>query len=143
MHLTLKQETASPPKATWQAQQRAFDLFRREYNEERPHEALGQKTPASVYVPSTRRYPCPLLKFEPNPYGEARPVDRQGNIRWKRRKVFITTALWGERVELTCHDGRSWEVRFGPIYLGRIDDHQPQRGLILPTRPRKPEWQVP
>lgn len=57
MHRTLKQETASPPAANWRAQQRAFDRFRREYNEERPHEALDMQTPAAVYTPSQRAYP--------------------------------------------------------------------------------------
>src|SRR6267143_4356259 len=52
MHRTLKQETASPPAANTRAQQRAFNHFRREYNEERPHEALGMRTPAEVYEPS-------------------------------------------------------------------------------------------
>jgi len=139
IHLTLKQETASPPQATWRAQQRAFDLFRREYNEERPHEALGQKPPASVYVPSTRRYPCALLPIEPTLFGHVCPVDRQGCIRWHRRKVFITSALWGERVEVAHLDDSRWEVHFGPVYLGHLDDDHPDRGLILPRRPRKPE----
>jgi putative transposase len=40
MHRTLKAETTRPPRANLNAQQRAFNEFRREYNEERPHEAL-------------------------------------------------------------------------------------------------------
>ena len=40
MHRTLKQET-QPAAANRRAQQRAFDRFRHEYNEQRPHEALG------------------------------------------------------------------------------------------------------
>ena len=54
MHRTLKQETAAPPAANRRAQQRAFDRFRREYNEERPHEALGMETPSAVYTRSAR-----------------------------------------------------------------------------------------
>src|SRR5262249_35530510 len=60
MHGTLKTATAAPPAATLAAQQRRFNRFRREFNEERPHEALGQKPPASLYRASPRRYPCPL-----------------------------------------------------------------------------------
>ena len=52
MHRTLKEATAQPPSANARGQQRAFDEFRREFNEERPHEALGGQTPASVYAPS-------------------------------------------------------------------------------------------
>ena len=51
-HLTLQQHTAEPPQATRRAQQREFRRFCHEYNEERPHQALGQRTPASVYRPS-------------------------------------------------------------------------------------------
>jgi transposase InsO family protein len=57
MHRTLKEATTSPPKANLRAQQRAFDEFRREYNEERPHDALGQQPPAAVYRPSAREHP--------------------------------------------------------------------------------------
>ncbi len=57
MHRTLKKETAAPAQASWRAQQRRFDQFRREFNEERPHEALGQQTPADQYRPSLRAYP--------------------------------------------------------------------------------------
>jgi transposase InsO family protein len=55
MHRTLGQETASPPAANRRAQQRAFDRFRREYNEERPHEALALETPSAVYTRSAHR----------------------------------------------------------------------------------------
>ena len=57
MHSTLKDETVKPPRASLSAQQRAFDRFRREYNEERPHESLNQQVPASLYKKSPRCYP--------------------------------------------------------------------------------------
>ncbi len=136
LHRTLQEETATPPKPTWREQQRAFDLFRHEYNEERPHEALGQKPPASVYTPSSRRYPCPLIHFDPAPLSEVRPVDHHGNIRWARRQVFISTALYGEKVELLPVDGIRWEVRFGFVTLGYLDDDHPARGLIVARRRR-------
>ncbi len=68
MHRTLKQETASPAAANRRAQQRAFDHFRREYNEERPHEALGLETPGAVYTRSAREYPARVPEPE---YGSA------------------------------------------------------------------------
>ena len=52
LHRTLKAETASPPQTTWQRQQRAFQTFQPSYNEERPHETLGQQPPARRYRPS-------------------------------------------------------------------------------------------
>jgi hypothetical protein len=52
VHRTLNQEAATPPAASLPAQQQRFDGFRAVYNNERPHEALGQQTPASLYQPS-------------------------------------------------------------------------------------------
>jgi putative transposase len=46
MHRTLKAETAKPPAASPAAQQPRFDEFRIEFNQQRPHEALGQTPPA-------------------------------------------------------------------------------------------------
>ncbi len=60
LHRTLKEDAASPPKATLAEQQRAFDVFRAVYNHERPHEALDFATPASLYCASPRAYPCAL-----------------------------------------------------------------------------------
>lgn len=59
-HLTLRQETTSPPAATPAAQQRRFDRMRREFNTERPHKALGQRPPADVYTASPHPYPARL-----------------------------------------------------------------------------------
>jgi len=57
MHRTLKREAIKPVRGNCAAQQRNFDAFRREYNEERPHEFLHQETPASQYRPSRQPYP--------------------------------------------------------------------------------------
>ena len=66
-HETLKAETANPPKATIGAQQRAFGRFQSEYNEERPHEALGMRVPAEVWDFSAREMPASLPEFH---YGD-------------------------------------------------------------------------
>ncbi len=62
MHRTLKAETTRAPAATLRAQQRLFERFQREYNTERPHEALGQRTPIEVYQPSPSAYPARLSR---------------------------------------------------------------------------------
>ena len=60
LHRTLKDETTRPPAETACEQQRRFDAFRHYYNEDRPHEALDQTTPARHWQPSLRRLPdCP------------------------------------------------------------------------------------
>ena len=67
MHLTLLQDTADPPAATLRAQQKRFQAFRTVYNEERPHAALGDATPAERYAPSPRRWDGVLRAPGPTP----------------------------------------------------------------------------
>ena len=64
MHRTLAAETTRPAARNRRAQQRVFDRFVREYNEERPHEALGQRPPAEQYRRSVRPYPSRLAEVE-------------------------------------------------------------------------------
>jgi transposase InsO family protein len=123
MHRTLKQEAASPPKANRRAQQRALDLFRQEYNQERPHQALDMKTPESCYRPSAREYPARIP--EPD-YGSAcvvRSVRQGGVIYWKKRNVFLSEVLDGERIALLPIDDRYYRVYFAAFPLARFDSH--------------------
>jgi transposase InsO family protein len=129
MHLTLKRETASPPAPTLVAQQRRFDRFRHEFNFERPHEALDNATPASIYAPSARALP-PLIASFQYPFCESRLVDDTGAIRWGRRRVFIGNALVNEVVGVQRVGEHYLEILFGPITLGILDEQQLQRGLI-------------
>ena len=129
MHLTLEQDTASPPAPTWAGQGRRLKGFTWDYNHHRPHEALSMATPASVYSPSRRPYPARLAELEYPGHHQLRRVDEGGNIRWKGSKVFIGKALDGQVVGLEELDGRLWRVRFGPIDLGVMDE---KSGGILP-----------
>lgn len=124
MHQTLKAETARPPQATARKQQEAFDWFRREFNEERPHEALQQRTPASVYEPSPRAYPTRLGPVEYPRGWPTRGVQQHGEFYWKGSCVFLGEALYGERVGLEPLDERYWTVRFVTTALGVFDSHQ-------------------
>jgi transposase InsO family protein len=129
MHRTLKQETASPPAANRRAQQRAFDRFRLEYNEERPHEALRMQTPSAVHVRSQREYPARVLEPE---YGSALQVRRVrtcGQFHWKNENVFLSETLGGEAIGLLAVDERFYTVYFAAFPIARFDS---QRRLILP-----------
>ena len=61
-------------------------------------------------------------------------VDRRGEIRFGRRRYTLTPCLWGETVELTPAGERQWEVFFGPVLLGILDETRSQRDLIRPKR---------
>src|SRR5688572_12509065 len=138
MHLTLKKETALPPRASMLAQQRRFDAFRREYNDERPHEALGLHAPGSIYEKSKRRYTKREPRLEYDPCSEVVTIDALGRFRWGRSSVHVNPALQGQRIELRPTDERCWEVRFGPITLGLLDGTRASRGLIRPKqKPRR------
>lgn len=131
MHRTLKDDTARPPAATACEQQARFDRFRREFNEERPHEALGQETPASLYGASTRPYPCTLREPDYDAETAVRRVRRRGEIKWGGELVFISEVLAGEPVGLTPTEHGEWRVCFGAVELGFID----RRGQRLCRRP--------
>ena len=123
LHRTLKAETASPPRADRRRQQQTFDRFRRGYNAERPHEALGQRPPALLYTPSFRPYPA---RVGPPEYGAevtVRRVRGNGEIKWKGDLVFVSETLKGEPVGLVQQDDHRWTVRFGPLLIGLLDDH--------------------
>jgi transposase InsO family protein len=131
MHLTLKIDTCSPPRRSLGWQQRAFDRFRRIYNEERPHQALDLATPASLYLPSSRRLPEELAQLQ-YPFSDCHRVRADGTIRWRNRNLFISSTLAGELIGLNTLDSRYVQVAFANLLLGVIDTHQPERGLIQP-----------
>ncbi|MGH9383206.1 MAG: integrase core domain-containing protein [Vicinamibacterales bacterium] len=122
MHRTLKAEATRPPSANLQAQQTRFNRFRIEYNEVRPHEALDQATPASIYQPSSRALPRTLPPIAYPAHFEVRLVSRNSGIRWNRRWVCVTHTLAGEYVGLEEVDDGLWDVYFGPLKLGRMDE---------------------
>jgi putative transposase len=127
-HETLKAETASPPKATIAAQQAAFTHFRRTYNQERPHEALGMRTPSQVYEPSLRSMPSRLAEHEyPSGY-EVRRVRSDGTMKWAGEFVYVGEAMCGELVGMAKVDDQCWHVHLGPMRLGVL--HARSRTIV-------------
>jgi putative transposase len=120
-HLTLQQETTTPPAATPGQQQRRFDRMRREFNTERPHEALGQRPPARLYTPSPRPYPARLEDPWYDATHQVRRVRNRGQIKWGGDFVFVSEAVCGELVGLAETECGDWRVHFMQVELGRID----------------------
>jgi putative transposase len=120
-HLTLKQDTATPPAATARQQQRRFDRMRHEFNTERPHEALDQQPPARVYVASPRPYPDRLEDPWYDATHQVRRVKATGQIRWQGAVIFVSEAVRGELIGLAETERGDWIARFMHLELGRID----------------------
>ncbi len=120
MHRTLKQQTSSPPAATAAAQQARFDQFRHDFNEVRPHEALSQRTPASVHSANPR---CYTGRLEDPWYDADHAVHRvlgKGEIRWDGGLMYISEALAGEVIGIAELPSGDSIVRFANIDLGLI-----------------------
>ena len=131
MHRTLKEATLQPPQANARAQQRVFDEFRREYNEERPHEAHGQRTPSSVYVPSPRDFPARLPEWPYHETWPTRQVRPCGKMKWKGHDVYVSQALVGERIGFKPVEDGVWMVYFASHPLGLFDE---RLGSIAPLQ---------
>jgi putative transposase len=124
MHRTLEQETMSPMAATRKAQQRRFDEFRREFNEVRPHEALGMQTPASCYTLSPRPFPARVREPEYGSSQRVRKVHLRGQFWWKYEEVFLTETLIGERIGLEPIDERWYSVYFAQFPIACFDSYK-------------------
>ena len=121
MHRTLKDATASPAAANRRRQQERFDAFRKEYNEQRPHEALGQATPASVYALSAREYPGRLAQTEyPREWKRAKVSDG-GQFKWRGSNVFAAHALSGESIGMEPLEEDGWRIWFSFYEVGVLD----------------------
>lgn len=120
MHRTLKAEGTVPPGETLPEQQRSFDRFRHVYNDERPHEALGQKTPASCYTPSRRTMPKTPSSPEYPPEMTVRKVGTNGRIQLGGGDVFVSKLLAKEPVGVMPIDEDVWDLHYGPVLLAQV-----------------------
>lgn len=98
-HSTLM-ETLRPPAMHQRQQQKRFDAFRHDYNETRPHEALGQKPPASLWQASSRPLPRRIPEPDYTDAAAVRRVRSNGEIRWDGRLVFVSSAIAGKFVAI-------------------------------------------
>jgi putative transposase len=128
-HLTLL-EAVRPPANNMRAQQSRFDAFRRMYNEERPHEALQQRTPCTVYVGSRRAFPNRIEEPEYPRWYEVLTPRVGGSLLFRGSEYFISTALERERVGFVEVEDGCFEVYFCELLLGRIHTAHPELGLV-------------
>jgi putative transposase len=120
MHLTLLQEAASPPARNLREQLKRLRDFQHLFNEQRPHESLGDATPADCYTASPRRFDGVLREPEYGDHEEVRRVRHNGEIKWQGQTIYISEALAGEPVGVRDEGAAGWTVCYGPIVLGTI-----------------------
>ena len=122
MHKTLKGKTTRPPGANRRGQQWKFDDFQKEYNIERPHEALDDETPASLWVPSPRLYPVRIAPPEYPGHFEVRRVSNAGEFIINHCHRFLSQALNGEYIGLEAIEDGIWNIIYYTTLLGRLDE---------------------
>jgi transposase InsO family protein len=124
MHKTLKRDALQPPRAHVVAQQRAFNTFRRLFNEERPHQALHGRPPAALYRPSPRPYTGRLPPLEYPGHFIVKRVTTAGTIFFsrKRKLVFLAKALQHQPVGLEEIADGVWSLHFAHVRLGHLDE---------------------
>ena len=137
-HLTLKQETASPPARSLKAQIERFEAFQHSYNHDRPHEALGQRPPIRRYRRSPRRWDGRLREPEYAGDVRVRRVRSNGEVKWKGELVFLSETLSGEPVGFRAIEADRWAVWYGPIRIASID-HRGRLTRHDPTPPTPPK----
>lgn len=118
-HRVMKAETANPPAQTRAAQQQRQNRWLRGYNQERPHEALGQRVPAQLYHPSARPYRGVLPPNYPQSWLQ-RKVRGGGEISWQGRRRFLGESFAGFRVGLKVLSPQIWGVYFYHLLLGEL-----------------------
>ena len=122
MHRELKRETARPAARSLRAQQRRFDLFQKRYNEERPHEGIGDRVPASLWTPSPSPYPDRISPPQYPVHMEVRRVSHCGTFRLHSAQPFLSNALRDESIGLEEVDDGVWNIVYYSTLLGKIDE---------------------
>ena len=123
MHRTLKAATLKPHKGNLSAQQRAFNQFVREYNEVRPHQSLGLgQCPIDVHRSSEHPFPDALPEVMYDDAFEVRKVKCGGYIKLHGQPIYTTRQLVGEFIGLEPLDHDRWQLYFGKLKLGIVDE---------------------
>lgn len=122
MHRTLKQAACHPPRAHCAAQQRAFNAFRAEFNDERPHAALNNTTPSSHYRESPRAYTGVLPSLDYPGHFLVKKITTGGTFKFKHRLLFISNALTNHHIGLEEYKPGLWNIFLANVLLANIDE---------------------
>jgi len=116
MHRDIQRELAKAGCTT----QESFDVWRDEFNHERPHQSLGNRTPSEFYQPSRNTYQGTPEDIDYSGQ-ESRKVSSTGKLSIENDKIFISTALAGWSLGLTPGVGETTDIYFARLRLGYYD----------------------
>lgn len=122
MHLTLKKETASPPQKNQIQQQQRFDEFKKEFNEQRPHEGINFNRPAWLYNHSSRQFPSLIPKVEYDRFEKTRKIRTNGTMKWHGKEIFISETLIGETIAMNPYSETEWIMHFSFMPLALFNE---------------------
>lgn len=119
-HRTLKQEALRTTPANMAEAKARLENWRWLYNEVRPHQALGMKTPASVYQPSTREY------YDPKPYvydegARLIKVNNWGYLRFGPIRLFLSEAMADTRVEIQFDKDDTFKIIYRNYSIATVN----------------------
>jgi transposase InsO family protein len=119
-HERLHRDISLELESLGQSDQHSLDLWRAEFNDQRPHEALGMRTPSEVYQASSRKYRGGVEELD-YPQMATRRVNQSGRIKWHKHELFLSTSLTGWSVGLKPSSHEEIEVWFARLLLGWIE----------------------
>jgi len=131
-HRVYKAEVARQPERTRRAQQRKSTEWLNDYNQRRPHESLGLKTPAEFFTRSPRRMPRRLTPWKYPRGWERHWVKGNGEICVRGIRRFVGESFVLDYVGLKPVEAGVWEVYFGPMLVGAL--HENEMGSIRPAK---------
>lgn len=113
-----------------------LEQVQRDYNQRRPHEALGMRRPAELYQPSPQMYQERPRAWEYPAGSEVQRLNTQGMLAEGGRRWFVCEALAGQRVQLERIEGKVL-VSYRHMYLREIDTTRGcTRPLVVPRQER-------
>lgn len=140
MHACYEAEVLGHPAAHRRQLQRRTERWRQDYNQRRPHEALGQRTPAQCYRPSPRSMPALLPPLCQPRAAQPCKVRASGDICWRGRWRFIGRAFASQPIALQALSAHHDAVYFGPLLIGEMHlkdsaGMRPAQWSRLPSHP--------
>lgn len=121
MHLDMKKELEGKISGSLKMHQSIFDVWRKEFNNERPHEGLDMKTPSLIYKKSSRKYEGPIDYIEYPAGFLSRQLNSRGYFQYKGHRVFISNAFNAYNIGLKPNGSSNMEVWFNKTLIGEMD----------------------